>query len=384
MIPPLPWTAFAALLLLGVSASYWLLANRWLRQWITERQEFPPTRGSLPSVTFLRPLKRDTPKLKATLETLVKAMRPDDQLLLGVESDSEAEVICEDLRRRFLERDIQLVRCTHSAGLNPKICKLLQMAPHARHEHWILSDSEALLDAAFLEGFRSEWATRGADALTAGYRVSDLDTLPQRLDAASSLLTLWPGLAVLRRFGKVDVTLGACTAFHRTDLETIGGFAALNRDLAEDNRLGRALTRAARKVQLSAHVVTLVSDAMDWREYWRHQRRVAVTYRVSSPAGFAASIFTHGLSLIVAAAFFVGTTRPFLALSLVGSAWFVRWFTARRTAELLTFPFPNLAVVIFAASLVETVCWALAWVTRRVWWAGKWWRVSPEGKLRLF
>ena len=372
---------FAALLLFGVAASYWLLANRWLRRWISQGEERRSPSEPMPPITFLRPLKRDTPRLEATLEKLVNAMRPGDQLLLGLEADSEAEVICEDLQRRFPERDIQLVHCDRSAGLNPKICKLLQMTPHARHEHWILSDSEALLDRTFLEAFRSEWATSGADALTAGYRFVDLDTLPQQLDAASALLTLWPGLAVLRRFSKLRLTLGACTAFRCRDLDTIGGFAALNRDLAEDNRLGWALAQAGRRVQLSTHVVTLMSDAMNWREYWRHQRRVAVTYRVSNPAGFAGSILTHGLSLVTASAPFLGTTHPWAAWSLVGGAWFVRWLTVRETARILGFPIPNLAAVVFVGSLVETLCWALAWFSRRVWWAGEWWRVSLSGKL---
>jgi ceramide glucosyltransferase len=307
-------------------------------------------------------------------------MRPGDQLLLGLEVDSEA-VVCDDLRSRFPGRDIELIRCTRSMGLNPKICKLTQMAPHARHEHWILSDSEALLDAEFLEAFRSEWEASDADALTAGYRFTHLDTLPQQLDAASLLLTLWPGLAVLRRFGKLRLTLGACTAFRRGDLDAIGGFAALNRDLAEDNRLGWRLAQAGRTVRLSTHVVTLVSDAMNWREYWRHQRRMAVTYRVSNPVGFAASIVTHGPSLATAAAPFLGTTHPLAAWILVSSGWFVRWFTVRQTAGILRFPIPNLAVVVIVASLLETLCWGLAWFSRRVWWAGEWWRVSREGKL---
>src|SRR5205809_140191 len=106
MIGPL-----AALLLFGVAASYWLLANRWLRQWISQGEERRSPCEPLPPITFLRPLKRDTPRLEATLGKLANAMRPGDQLLLGLESDSEAEVICEDLRRRFPERDIQLVHC---------------------------------------------------------------------------------------------------------------------------------------------------------------------------------------------------------------------------------------------------------------------------------
>ena len=38
------------------------------------------------------------------------------------------------------------------------------MAPLARHADWLLTDSEAMPDADFIERFRREWAASGADA----------------------------------------------------------------------------------------------------------------------------------------------------------------------------------------------------------------------------
>jgi len=189
------------------------------------------------------------------------------------------------------------------------------------------------------------------------------------------------GLAVLRRFLKVRLTLGACTAFRRGDLDAVGGFETFCRDLAEDNRVGWALTNAGRTVRLSHQIVTLASDPMSWRDYWRHQRRVAVTYQVSNPAGFAASIFTHGLSLAVIAAIILGFAFPISAALLVGTVWFMRWITARRTAEIVRFVIPNLFAAVLLASLVETACWVVAWCSRRVWWGGERWDVSRGGKL---
>ena len=50
------------------------------------------------------------------------------------------------------------------------------------------------------------------------------------------------------------------------------------------------------RIRLSAQVATLESDPMDWRDFWRHQRRVAATYRVCDPRGFAGLIVTHGIT----------------------------------------------------------------------------------------
>ena len=371
---------FLALTFLVIlSILYWLLADLYILDWL---RDLPTGGHALPPVTLLRPVKRDTPRLFENLTQLADAMRPTDQLLLGVDADSDVALRCAEIRVRFPERDIAIIPCAPGAALNPKISKLVQMTPHARHAHWILSDSEAVLDTAFLTAFRSEWAATGADALTCGYRFTGLATWPQALDAASTLLTLWPGLAVVRRFGPVRLTLGACTAFHRADIEALGGWSAFGDELAEDNRLGAALADAGRTIRLSACVVTLASDALSWRDYWRHQRRVAITYRAANPAGFGASIITQAIPLATLASFAPHPMAAKLGALLVAIAWLMRSLAARDTARRLAFPIPWLPAVLFLASFVETACWLASWFSRRVWWGGRWWRVSARGKLR--
>jgi ceramide glucosyltransferase len=371
----------AVTLLVMASSLYWLLANVYLASWLADAPQVPDPKISTPPVTFLRPIKRDTPRLAENLASLLQSMRADDQLVLGVDASSDTAAACETIRAQFPGHDIVIVACSPGAAVNPKISKLVQMTPRARHEHWILSDSEAVLDAEFLASFRHEWAASKADTLTAAYRFANLDTWPQRLDAAAALLTLWPGLAMVRRFGRVRLTLGACTGFRRSDLDAIGGFTAVGDELAEDNRLGVLLGNAGRTIRLSAHVITLVSDALSWRDYWRHQRRVAVTYRISNPAGFAASIVTHGLPLSLLA---VLAPHPFasrIAAIAFLAAWTMRWLAALHTSRTLNFPIPRLALVVLLASFVETACWIACWLSPRVWWSSRWWRISRNGKL---
>jgi ceramide glucosyltransferase len=362
-----------------VSIGYWLLASAVIAAWMREPRR---TSTETPPLTLLRPLKNNAPGLLETLDALARAARADDQIVLGVERGSEAASQCERWRARFSERDISVVSCAAEAALNPKIAKLMQMTPHVRHEHWVLSDCEAIFDAEFLTAFRAEWADSRADALTCGYRFIGLRTWPQQLDAAAALLTLWPGLACVRRFATVRWTLGACTGMRRSDLAALGGWAAFGDDLAEDNRLGAALVCAGRTVRLSREVVTLASDALTWREYWRHQRRVAVTYRVANPAGFAGSLFVQGLPLAALAMCVPHPLAPSIGATMFFLAWVARYFGARDAARRLDFPIPRLVRVIVVASFVETVCWLFAWFSLRVWWAGKWWRVSHDGKLR--
>ena len=245
------------LLVVPVAASvlfFWIagvLLDRWMA-------EVPTEEGSgkeVPPVTFFRSLKAGVPRLDEKLAVLARALRASDQLLIGVEPGSKEGETAEELRRAYPDHDIAIVACEPGGALNPKMAKLLRMEPHARHEHWILSDSEAMTDAEFLATFRREWME--CDVLTAGYRFSRAATWPQRLDAAAVLLGLWPGLAILRAAGRVNLTLGACSGFRRADLQAVGGWSAFADDLAEDNRLGQALAAAGRTIRLSTAVVAL-------------------------------------------------------------------------------------------------------------------------------
>lgn len=310
-------------------------------------------------------------------------------MVFGVDEGSAEETLAEGLRVAMPERDIVVVACRPGGALNMKISKLVQMAPQVRHEHWLLADAEAVLDADFVENFRREWRATGVDALTAGYRIRGARTWPQRLDAAAGLLTLWPGLGVLWAWGKrpvagelprgVRIILGACTGLRRADLAAVGGWEALGDELAEDNRLGAALAGAGRRIGLSRRVVTLGADPLGWREWWRHQRRVAVTYRAANPLGFAGSLVTYGefWSVLLIAS---GAGGPGGA-SLV-ACWAVRTALAVRMSRRLRFPIAALPAVTLVATFAAMVCWWASWLERSVWWGGRRWRVTFRGKIR--
>jgi ceramide glucosyltransferase len=371
------WLAIPAAIC-ATSAAY-----QWLGAWLVERwmRETPGAPGPLPPVTLLRPLKAGVPDLAGKLELLAQAMRAGDQLVLGVAPGSEEYEVCTALQREHLDREIVVVPCREGAALNPKISKLIQMEGECRHGRLILSDSEAVIDSAWLDAFRREWDDCEADALTTGYRFTGTASWPQRLDAAPALLSLWPGLALVRRWGRVNFTLGACTALRQRDLTEIGGWRALGEFLAEDRELGAALVAAGRTIRLATAVTTLDSDPLTWRDWWRHQLRVAKTYRICAPVGFAGTIFTHGstaaLLLVIAAG---GAERTWI-VAFAGLFFGLRWLAARRLARALAFPIPVLRSAILGAGLMETIAWGLSWFPTRIWWSARWWKITPGGKL---
>ena len=119
----------------------------------------PGNEATLPPVTFLRPVKPGVPRLGEKIALLAGCARKGDQVLVGV-SSREDYAICQPIP------GITLVLCEETGIPNPKINKLLQMAPQALHEHLIVTDSEALPSAAFFDLLRQDW--REGDAVTAG------------------------------------------------------------------------------------------------------------------------------------------------------------------------------------------------------------------------
>jgi len=359
------------------SAIYDLLSAYALRSWM--REPAPASESPGEPVTFFRPLKRGVPHLREKLEMLLHASREGDQILFGVDPGSEEAATCEELCRAFPSRDIAVVPCERGRAVNPKISKLVQMAPLARHGAWLLSDSEVILPAGFLDALRAEWQAEQPAALTTAYRFVNLASGPQRCDAMGVLLGLWPGIALVRCYGQVQFTLGACTLFRREALAAIGGWEAFGEELAEDQRLGEALAQQGQRIRLSRQVATLDSDAMSWGDYWRHQRRVAITYRAAQPGGFAGVLFTFGPAWSALCLPFAWSYPWFIiaaGLAIVCRAWRVQ-----HSMQLLDFSIPATMATLVIASAVEALCWLLSWFSTRVWWSGRWWQVRFRGGL---
>jgi ceramide glucosyltransferase len=122
-------------------------------------------------------------------------------------------------------------------------------------------------------------------------------------------------------------------------------------------------------------------DRLSWRAYWNHQRRVALTYRVCNPVGFAGLIFTYGVTQAVIIALL--NAGELVAWLLLGVVALVRSATAASLARSLRFTIPSLPIASILGSLVESVCWFLAWFQRRVVWGSRIYRVTPDGRIYL-
>jgi ceramide glucosyltransferase len=366
-----------------------------------------PAAPALEPVTFMRPIKRGVPSLPGKLRQLVAAARPGDQVLFGVETPedfSACEAACAEAAPGV---EARVLHCLPGVLLNPKVSKLVQLAPHAAHRAWVVTDAEVQLAPRQMGSLRAEWAQCGAAALTAGYRFEGAQQWQEELDHLPALLTLWPGVVItewssklaaphfIRHSNEASVsnapaicpgsgqglgfTLGACLVIRREDLELIGGWQALGGYLAEDFQIGAKLAALGKPTALAKEVIALDSDRMTWGDWFRHQIRIWRTYRVCRPGGTAGMVLTHGL-----------LWSTVLVLLQPGNAltWLLWWATAG--VRILTALAIGRALranpkvpAILAASALETFFWFVSLLPLKVYWSRNKFKLGPGGTLTV-
>jgi ceramide glucosyltransferase len=367
--------SFIACVFGAVSLGYYEVTWRRLARFILPKIDDATRATSLPPVTFLRPIKPGVRDLRGKLEALIDSSGIEDQVVFGAGDPADLEV-CQAVQRTHPDRAITVIACEHGLAANPKINKVMQIARHAVHPLSIVTDSECLLDHEFVQGFRAAWARAGAAAFTAGYRFTGATNFPEELDHMQVWLTLWPGLS-MRIQEPINFTLGAVVGVHGADIQSLGGWERFRDHLAEDHDLGVALAAMQKSVGFHRVPATLDSDPLSWRAYFRHQHRVASTYRYCAPVGYFGMALTHGVTVTLGNAC-IAPGEPWrwiLFLLVFSSRCHVTWRIARTMRTRIS----RLPLLVLIGSLLESWFWATAWFGLPVWWGPRAFRLKKGG-----
>ncbi len=354
----------ASLLVCAFSAVFYGVTAFLLRRWLGRPRPADP--ATFEPVTFFRPIKAGEPHLEADLRLFLAGIEPGDQVIFGTASAEEFS-LCRRLIEEFRLPDADCIGCVPGLHENPKVDKLVQMEGRARHPRWIILDSDTCPDRAFLRAFRSEWASCGADAISAPYAFARDGGTASRLDAAGTTLSLWPGVSILRAAGRVDFLTGACMGVPGRFLQAGGGWKCLGSSLADDFELGRLVRAAGGTIGIASAAVTIRTGTITWLEWISHQHRAFATYRLCNPWGSLGIPLTHGVAVS-------------LVLLLAHPASASRWLLhglllVLRTGCLRACPRSSAAqgpAVTWFASLAEPLFWASSLLVPFVRWGGQW------------
>jgi ceramide glucosyltransferase len=206
------------------------------------------------------------------------ALRGEFELLCGVAAMDDPAVA---VLREF--PSVRVIECRTKTP-NAKVGVLQDLAAAARYPVLIVNDADIRVEQDYLQRVTAPLADPSVGLVTCLYRPNG-ETFPARFEGLGVSTDFAPSTLVARMVGVDEFAMGSTMAFRKTDLDRIGGFAALGDYLADDYQLGHRIHALGLKCVLSDVIVDTHLGG-GWRDVWLHQVRWARTIRVSKFWGY--------------------------------------------------------------------------------------------------
>lgn len=369
------------MMLLSGALLYQLLALLSLWRFFRPAPPLPDPRPQ-PGVTILKPLKGLEGSTRECLESFLRQDYPTYEVLWGVADPKDPVLpLLQELKQAHPQRQVEILICPPTSALNPKVSTLSQLAPRARYDLLVVTDSDVKVGSDFLSELAAALAEPGVGLVTCPYRAGPAETLGAKLEALSISADFIPSVAVARYVEGIRFALGAALALPQAVLNRIGGFAGLADFLADDYQLGWRVHQAGFQVRLLPYVVATHNPRMSFKDYFLHQLRWTRTYRVCRPLGYLAFGVTHALVFSLAACLAAGGA-PY-TLGLLGATLTLRGGLAYVSERFcLKGELPNAAFWLLPVKdLLSFSLWLLSFLGQQVTWKNSRFRLTRDGRM---
>lgn len=252
---------------------------------------------NFPPVSILKPLKGTDPEMYESFRSHCLQDYPQYEILFGISDPNDpAAALVQKLQREFPSCAVRLIRCEKELGVNGKVSSLAQLAAAARHDIFLVNDSDIRIQPDYLRTVISGLEQPDTGLVTCLYRGVADPTLASRLESLGISTDFVPGVLAAEQIeGGLRFGLGSTLAFRRRELRGIGGFETIADYLADDYELGKRISGLGLKVALSRSVVETFLPAYSFSAFFSHQLRWARTIRASRPGGYAGLLLTYTL-----------------------------------------------------------------------------------------
>jgi ceramide glucosyltransferase len=333
------------------------------------------TNGLLP-VTILKPLCGVEPETYECLRSFCDQAYPEFQVVFGVcDSNDPVLAVVHRLQREFPQRHLAVAIDRRQHGSNRKVSNLINMMPLARHEFLVLSDSDVRVQRDYLAKVAAPLHDGGVGVVTCAYRGRPRQGLWSLLGSLFVNEWFMPSVRVAALAGSRSFAFGATIAIRREVLASIGGFASIANQLADDYRLGELTRRRGLRTVLSEVVVDVCVAEPSFGDLVRHELRWLRTIRALRPMEYGFTFITFGVPVAALGALLAGGAAPVLGmLAITVLARVVLHLSTREPGSSA-----RQLVVLPLRDALNLALWVWSFVTRRVHWREVRYFVTRDG-----
>jgi ceramide glucosyltransferase len=334
--------------------------------------------GAMPPVTVFKPLCGAETETYDCLRSFCDQEYPAFQVIFGVADASDPVVtVAERLQREFPHRDLQLVIDRRQHGSSRKVSNLMNMMAVAKHEFFVISDSDIRVGRDYLARIVAPLQNPDVGIVTCAYRGVPRAGVWSLL--GSQFINEWfmPSVRVAALCGSRAFAFGVTIALRRRALARIGGFMAIANQLADDYRLGELTRRIGLRTVLSDVVVDTCVVERSFGELVRHELRWLRTIRAVRPVGYCLSVVTFGVPVAALGALLAGCTPAALAMLAMTAAARIALHLKSRNRGAFLAPL----VILPLRDSLSLALWTWSFVTRRVHWRNDYFRVNRDGSV---
>jgi ceramide glucosyltransferase len=374
-------SGFLGLAALGVAAGYSALTLLALSIWrlrarSAQRRERPP-------ITLLKPLCGAEPGLYEHLRGFCQQDYPEYQIVFGMrDADDPAVAVAMRLTAEFPDLPIDIVINPAQHGNNYKISNLINMLDRARHDVFVMADSDAYVGPDYLGSVTAPLLDRNVGLVTCAYHGVPTASVWSRLGAMYINEWYIPSVLLAWLFGHDGYVSGQTLCIRRATLEAIGGLRATVDHLADDHRLGELVQGLGLRIVLSPYMVKAEHHEQSYETLMRHELRWMRTLRALKPLSFRMIFlsFSFPLALLGLPLCLWGEVRSPWALTLFSATALVRLvlhFSGRADRPL----FADIWLLPVRDLLLCWI-WYRSFSVSRITWRGTEFDVDPDGFLR--
>ena len=336
--------------------------------------------GEFPAVTILKPLCGDEHELYECLRSFCDQDYPQFQIVFGVADSADPAVeLVSRLQREFPKLDLKLVVDRRQHGSSRKVSNLMNMMPLARHDFLVISDSDVRVPRDYLSRVVPPLLDPDVGIVTCPYRGVPRRGLWSLL--GSMFINDWfiPSVRVAALSGSRAFAFGVTIALRRQVLASVGGFAAIANQLADDYRLGQLTRARGLRTVLSPVVVETCVDERTFGGLVRHELRWLRTIRAVRPLGYGLSFITFSVPVAwLGCAISRGAWPALVLLAVTALGRVVLHLRVRGAASGIVRDFAVLPL----REALSLLLWAWGFVTRRVHWRDDRFRVTRDGSVQ--